>query len=186
MLVCPKCETQRYHSNGKQRKAFQYFPIAQRLALYQNINLVKILQTHCTKQQDGFIRDIWDTEKWKNWFSNNGEFEGFDSECVLSFCSDGVNPFKSMHLIYSMWPIMVSVLNFPIALRKSVGRILLTGIVPGNGRKEANHIDPYLDILVEELLILADCHIYHAPYMSAPVNIKVKLLPFILSQQFRN
>ena len=34
--------------------------------------------------------------------------------CVLSFCSDGVNPYKSMHVVYSVWSIMLSLLNFSI------------------------------------------------------------------------
>ena len=98
---------------------------------------------------------------------------------VLSFCSDGVNRYKSMHVVYLMWPIMLSLLNFPIPLRKSVGGILLVGIVPGNGRKEANNLTPYLDILVDELLVLSECHIFHPVYMKAPVNIKVKLLQYV-------
>ena len=61
----------------------------------------------------------------------------------FEFFSDGVNPYKSMHVIYSMWSIMLSLLNFPMTLRKSVGGILLVGIVPGNGRKEANNLTPY-------------------------------------------
>ena len=98
----------------------------------------------------------------------------------MSFCSDGVNPLKTMHLVYSMWPLMVSILNFPVALRKSVGGILLVGVIPGNGRKEAYHMDPYLDILVDELLVLAHCNIYYPAHMSAPIEIKVRLLQYVL------
>ena len=85
-----------------------------------------------------------------------------------------------MHVVYSMWPIMLSLLNFTIPLRKSVGGILLVGIVLGNGRKEVNNLTPYLDISVDELLVLSECHIFHPAYMKAPVNIKVKLLQYVL------
>ena len=75
------------------------------------------------------MRDIWDTERWKkDWYGVDGEYEGDRSGVTLSFCSDGVNPYKSMHEVYSMWPLMITVMNLPIALPKSIGGILLLGI----------------------------------------------------------
>ena len=74
---------------------------------------------------------------------------------------------------------MVSLLNFSISFRKSVGGILLLGIIPGNGRKEAYNFDPYLEILIDKLLILSDCYVYYPSYMKAPVCIKAKLLQFV-------
>ena len=105
---------------------------------------------------------------------------GDKSACTLSFCSDGVNPFKTMHVVYSMWPLMLPILNLPVALRKSVGGILLVGVIPGNGRKEAFHIDPYIELIVDELLTLSECNIFHKGYMNAPINVKSKLLQFVL------
>ena len=58
---------------------------------------------------------------------------------VLIFYSDGVNPYKSVHVVSSIWSIMLALLNFPIPLRKSVGGILLVGIVPGNRSKTIHH-----------------------------------------------
>ena len=52
--------------------------------------------------------------------------------------------------------------------------------MPGNGRKEANNLTQYLNISVDELLVLSECHIFHPAYMKAPVNIKVKLLQYVL------
>ena len=66
------------------------------------------------------------------------------------------------------------------ALRKSVRGIMLVGIIPGNGRKEAFHVDPYLDILVDELMVLSHCQLYQPEYMAAPIEIKVRLLQYIL------
>ena len=57
---------------------------------------------------------------------------------------------------------------------------MLCGIFPGNGRKEAYHLDPDMEILVDELVILSECHVYHPGNMAAPVKIKVKLLQHIL------
>ena len=75
---------------------------------------------------------------------------------------------------------MLSLLNFLTPLRKSVGGSLLFGIVLGNDRKEANNLTPYLDILVDELLVLSECHIFRLACMKGPVNIKVKLLQYVL------
>ena len=121
-----------------------------------------------------------DTPRWKDdWFGPGGEFDEQQSGCVLNFCTDGVNPFKSLKTVYSMWPMMLSVLNFPVAFRKSVGGIMLLGIIPGNGKKEAYHLDPYLELLVDELVVLSDCFVYYPAYMKAPVKIKAKLLQYI-------
>ena len=82
--------------------------------MYQNENLIKLLQAHSCRPENGFMSDILDTDRWKNeWFGPEGEFDELTSGCVLNLCTDGVNPFQSIHTIYSMWPIMVSVLNFP-------------------------------------------------------------------------
>ena len=53
-------------------------PIAQRIGrLFGNENLVKILQQHSTRKEDGFMRDIWDTNRWKeDWYGTDGEFKG--------------------------------------------------------------------------------------------------------------
>ena len=56
----------------------------------------------------------------------------------------------------------------------------MVGIVPGNGRKDSKNLTPYLDILVDELLVLSECHIFHPASMKAPVNIKVNLLQYVL------
>ena len=56
----------------------------------------------------------------------------------------------------------------------------MVGIVPGNRRKEAKNLTPYLDILVDERLVLSECHIFHRAYIKAPVNIKVNLLQYVL------
>ena len=95
------------------------------------------------RPKDGYIKDIWDTARWGKWFIKDGEFEGSHG-FAMSFCSDGVNPFKTMHTVCSIWPLMISSLNFPSALRKSVGGIMLVGIIPDIDQKEAFHVEPYL------------------------------------------
>ena len=151
---CPNCSSFRF-TNGKPKKIFKYFPIGPRKGrLYQDKILTKTLHAHSSRPEGGFIKDMWDTNRKKNdCFGSSGIMKGDCPGYVLSFCSDGVNRYKSMHVVYLMWPIMLSLLNFPF--EESVCGILLVGIVPGNGRKEANNLTPYLDILVDELLVLS-------------------------------
>ena len=60
---------------------------------------------------------------------------------------------------------MLSLLNFLIILKKSVSGSLLIGIVLGNGRKEANNLTSYLNILIKEHLVLSEYYIFHPAYM---------------------
>ena len=122
---CPICGSNHHKSNRKSAKIFKYFPIIPRIArMFQDTNLSQLLQEHSTCTDNGMLKDILDTERWKkDWFSDHGEFQG-DLSCVLNFCTDGVNPFRTIGVNYSMWPMMMSVLNFPVSFRKSVGGIL--------------------------------------------------------------
>ena len=63
----------------------------------------------------------------------------------------------------------------------------MVGIVPAGWKKkgpkgrgaEPKSLDPYLDILVDELLQLCDSKLF-LNYRRAPVAVKVKLLHFVL------
>ncbi len=65
-----------------------------------------------------------------------------------------------------MWPIMLTLLNLPRSMRNRFTSILLVGIIPANGTKEAKSLAPYLNILVDELIemsntILLDAYRMH-------------------------
>ena len=75
---------------------------------------------------------------------------------------------------------------------------MLVGIVPGNGTKEPKSLDPYLEIVVDELLALSDQVVYDAylivvdellalsdrvvydAYLKAPFQLKVNILFYTL------
>ena len=52
-----------------------------------------------------------------------------------------------------MWPIVLSLLNLPRKIRHNFENMMLVGIIPGNGRKEAQNIHPYLEVLVDEMIM---------------------------------
>ena len=69
-------------------------------------------------------------------------------------CTDGVNPFAHNKVTYSMWPIMLTLLNLPRKSRNRFGSIMLQGIIPGNGTKEMYNINPYIDIMVLSVYLM--------------------------------
>ena len=78
-----------------------------------------------------------------------------------------------------MWPIMLTNLNLPRKIHNHFGNILLVGIVPANKSKEPHNLNPYLDILVDELLEITGSTVFDA-YRNAPFTLKVVLLLCIL------
>ena len=78
-----------------------------------------------------------------------------------------------------MWPIVLTILNLPRKVRYSFSNLLLVGIVPGNGTKEPNTLDPYFDILVDELLSLSKRKLFDA-YQNAPFELKLQVFMFVL------
>lgn len=107
----------------------------------------------CTK------KDVHDSATWRQAYSCHGVFGGDKRGLSLA---DGMNPFKHNKVSYSMWPVMLTILNLPRNIRNHFGNILLVGIIPGNGYKEPDNLDPYLDIQVDEMLELSMSTMYDA------------------------
>ena len=140
-----------------------------------------MLRSHATtanlSQNDIF--DIHQSEAWREAYSDSGIFKGDPRGVSLALCTDGVCPFAHNRVTYSMWPIMLTLLNLPRNLRNRFSSILLVGIVPANGTKEPHNLNPYFDILVDELLELCDSTIFDA-YSNAPFQCKVEILLYVL------
>ena len=75
---------------------------------------------------------------------------------------------------------MLIPLNLPHNLRKSAASIMLTGIIPGPG--EAKNLDPYVDVLVDELLDLNNgMRVYDAfrdEYFILKVSVTLNVLDY--------
>ena len=97
----------------------------------------------------------------------------------LALCTDGVNPFAHNKVTYSMWPIMLTLLNLPRNMRNLFANILLVGIIPSNGPKDPQSLTPYLDVLVEEMLEICSCTLFDA-YQNAPFKCKAARLLYVL------
>lgn len=128
-------------------------PIGPRLKrIYATSNLAQIFQSHHSTSNGDLMYDIHDSPTWKNAYDKQGVFHGDARGVALSLCTDGVNPFSQRRVSYSMWPIMLTFLNLPHNIRTIFTNILVVGIIPGNGTKEAQSINPYLEVVADELL----------------------------------
>ena len=150
--------------------------------MFGSKNISQILQNHfgrtaaCTE----FMYDIQDSPKWAEAYSCKGVFDGDPRGISLGFCTDGVNPFSHNRVTYSMWPMMLTLLNLPREMRNSFSSILLLGIVPGNGTHEPQTLDPYTEVMIDELIqISGNAAIYDA-YKNEPFKLKAEILLYTL------
>ena len=181
LSVCPRCGGRRYVSDQFDipTRRFTYLSLKPRLIrLFGNSNMAQVLQSHATiKNSDtNSVFDLHESWGWKSAYSSNGVFKGDPRGVSLALCTDGVNPFAHNKVSYSMWPIMLTLLNLPRFMRNRFASILLVGIVPSNGSKSLN---PYLDVLVDELLELSSSTLHDA-YTNAPFECKTAILLHIL------
>ena len=112
--VCPQCAAPRYkHSNIPNRK-FVYRPVEPRLIRrFKNKKTAEELQRHSGGLKASTkMFDIHDSPIWAKAYSHDGIFKGDHGRISLGFCTDGVNPFNHTKISYSMWPIMMTILNF--------------------------------------------------------------------------
>lgn len=127
--------------------------------------------------------DIHDSPKWKEAFSTGGTFEGDPRGIGLSMCLDGLNPWSKNKTNYSMWPIVLGQLNLPRRIRYNFANLILAGIIPSQVQgKEPKHLDPFLEVLVDEMMFLSGCKFYDA-YQNAPFHAKVEVMLYILDYQ---
>ena len=137
---CPHCHSNRYVSANIPAKRFTYLPLGPRLErMFGTPNLSQIVQSHCPRS-DGYIYDIHDSIVWEQSYSTQGIFSGDSRGISLGLCTDGVNPFSQNRVSYSMWPIVLTVLNLPRLTRYKSSSLFLVGIVPG---MEAKRPNPY-------------------------------------------
>ena len=158
----------RYICNEIPARRFAYLPLGPRLKrLFGTSNLAQIVQAHhgCDNDDDDVMFDIHDSPIWCESYSKNGMFNGDKRGLSFGLCTDGVNPYAHNRVLFHVANCSHSA--------------FLVGIIPGNGSKEAAHIDPYLNVLVDEMLSLTTSVFYDA-YSKAPFDLKVRVLSYVL------
>ena len=113
---CPRCGASQYTKPGIPARSYTYLPVGSRLIrLFGTHNLAKIVQTHrlhCCN--DGLVvYDIHDPPSWKLAYSGTGIFSSDCCSFLFALNMDGVNPCSQNRVSYSMWPIILTLLNLP-------------------------------------------------------------------------
>ena len=183
-LECPECSSKKYICDQSliPVRRFTYLPLKPKLCrMFGNQNMAQVLQSHATVQdnENNSIFDIHQSATWRRFYDSTGLFKGDGRGVSLALCTDGVNPFAHNKVSYSMWPIMLTLLNLPRRLRSRFASIMLVGIIPSNRGQEPRSLNPYLNILVDELLELSGCTLFDT-YQKASFECKVALLLYIL------
>ena len=105
--------------------------------MYGTDNIAHILQSHGSTAHDdnSVMTDIHHLSLWNHACQKEGVFNGDFRGISVSFCTDGVNPFSHHKTQYSMWHMVMTILNYPRHIRNKFGNLMLLGIVPANGTK---------------------------------------------------
>ena len=113
------------------------------------------------------MRSIHDSPAWNDFLQQNPSFSQNPRNLLLSFCTDGINPFKKKG--FSMWPQMFKVLNLEPHLASKTSLMFLSGVI--HGPKEPTSMKPVLEIIKEELLDL--WHGIPVPNPNQPEQVEI-------------
>ncbi|KAL6194400.1 hypothetical protein ACLB2K_035484 [Fragaria x ananassa] len=139
---------------GKRRAAKQerYFPLEPRLQrLFMSSKTATLMRWHAEKRtDDGVFRHPVDSLAWKDFDSKHSNFSADIRNVRLGLASDGFNPFRTMNIPHSTWPIILVPYKLPPTLLMKQPYIYLSVLIDGP-QALGDNIDVYLQPLIEEL-----------------------------------
>jgi ssDNA-binding Zn-finger/Zn-ribbon topoisomerase 1 len=166
--VCPKCGTSRWkttnedvQTTGKETsekrknlpaKILRWFPLKPRLQrLFMSSKISESMRWHHDgRVNDGSLRHPADSLAWKEFDSRYKTFSSDARNVRLGVASDGFNPFKTMSITHSTWPVILIPYNLPPWMCMKQSFFMLSLLIPGP-KGPGNNIDVYLQPLVKEL-----------------------------------
>ncbi|XP_058774236.1 uncharacterized protein LOC131648500 [Vicia villosa] len=151
-------EVEKNHKSHKvPSKVLRHFPLIPRLQrLFMCSKTASSLRWHDEERsKDGKLRHPADGEAWKEFDKCHAEFADESRNIRLGLASDGFNPFRTMNLSYSTWPVVLIPYNFPPWWCMKAEYSMLSLLIPGPF-SPGNNIDVYLQPLIEELKVLWD------------------------------
>ena len=105
------------------------------------------------RSKDEKLRHPADGQAWIDFDRLHPDF-ALDSRNVrLGLASDGFNPFRTMSISHSTWPVMLMTYNMPPWMCMKSEYSILSLLIPGP-RSPGNDIDVYLQPLIDELKLL--------------------------------
>ena len=136
-------------------KTLRHFPLIPRLKrLFMCLKTADSLRWHDEERsKDGKLSHPADGQAWIH-FDRLHPYFALDSRNVrLGLASDGFNPFRTMSISHSTWPVMLMTYNMPPWMCMKSEYSILSLLIPGP-RSPGNDIDVYLQPLIDELKLL--------------------------------
>ncbi|XP_020204521.2 uncharacterized protein LOC109789889 [Cajanus cajan] len=143
---------QRKNEHKVPAKILRHFPLIPRLQrLFMCSKTANSMRWHEEERsKDGKLRHPADGQVWNDFDKLHPEFSSETRNVRLGLASDGFNPFRTMSLSHSTWPVMMVVYNFPPWMCMKSEYMMLSLLIPGP-QSPGNNIDVYLQPLIEEL-----------------------------------
>ncbi|XP_024630394.2 uncharacterized protein [Medicago truncatula] len=158
--VCPKCGLSRWKVNsddveGRKKiplKVLRWFPLKARLQrLFISSKTASFMTWHKdNRSKDGLMRHPADSFAWKDFDRRYSDFSRDARNVRLGLASDGFNPFKTMTISHSTWPVVLIPYNLPPWMCMKQPNFILSLLIPGP-KGPGNNIDVYMQPLIEEL-----------------------------------
>ncbi|XP_063942812.1 uncharacterized protein LOC108203257 [Daucus carota subsp. sativus] len=138
-------------------KVLRYFPLKPRLQrLFMCKEYSELMKWHAVgRTKDGKLRHPADAEGWRSMDASHSKFAAEIRNVRLGLAADGVNPYRSMNISHSTWPVVLVNYNLPPWLIMKPENLILSKLIPGP-EYPGNDIDVYLQPLVAELKELWD------------------------------
>ncbi|XP_076932136.1 uncharacterized protein LOC143597540 [Bidens hawaiensis] len=133
-------------------KVVWHFPLKSRLQrLFMCSEIAKHMRWHDEgRPKDGNLRHPADGKSLKEFDSLYPHFAKETRNVRLGLSSDGFNPFGTMSIAHSTWPVVLVNYNLPPWMSLKPEYFILSLLIPGP-EYPGNNIDIYLQPLVEEL-----------------------------------
>ncbi|XP_050387917.1 uncharacterized protein LOC126804334 [Argentina anserina] len=157
---CPICFESRWKEgtvkeNSVPVKVLRHFPLIPRLKrLYMSRHTSSEMRWHGERRvDDDTLRHPADGEAWKTFDRSFPDFAADVRNVRLGLATDGFNPFGSMSLAHSTWPVILVPYNLPpwMCMKKEFSMMSL--LIPGP-KSPGKCLDVYMEPLIDELLKL--------------------------------
>ncbi|KAL3813102.1 hypothetical protein ACJIZ3_014370 [Penstemon smallii] len=134
------------------KKVIWHFPLKPRLQrLFMNSKTAALMKWHDEERtKDGVMRHPADSPAWQTFDYHHPEFAKDSRNVRLGLACDGFNPFKTMNVAHSTWPVIIIPYNMPPGDCMKKSYFMLSTLIPGP-TEPGNNIDVYLQPLVAEL-----------------------------------
>lgn len=156
----------------------RYFPLKPRLQrLFMCKEYSKMMTWHAVgRKDDGKLRHPADGAAWKTMDALFPDFSSEKRNISLGLAADGFNPFRTMSLSHSTWPIVLVNYNLPPWLCMKQENLILSTLISGPTSPK-NSIDVYMQPLMAELKELWDVGVetYDA-FTNQNFNLRARVL----------